>query len=81
MAEGPRKPAQDRVRDLLEAWREAEREVEKHEPGSAAYRMARQLADTARTDYHESEDVEREVQGNHRERKHPDEARDTEDTG
>jgi hypothetical protein len=50
---------------MLEAWRDAEREFEKHMPGSGAYRMARQLADAAHTDSHEAEDVERDVQGNH----------------
>lgn len=69
MAEGPRTPAQYRVRDLLEEWRDAEREVEKHRPESAAWRMARQLADTIRAEYHEAEDVEREVHGDIRPRK------------
>ena len=47
------------------------REVEKHKVGSAAHRMALQVADAARSRYHEAVD---EVQ-------HPHEADETEHTG
>ena len=44
--------------------------------------MARKRADAARTDFHEAEDVEREVQGNHRPRKHgPDASEEVETAG
>lgn len=43
--------------------------------------MARKRADAARDDFHEAEDVQCEVQGNHRPRTHPDEPEDAESTG
>ena len=70
MAEGPRQSAYDRVRDLL-YMAATRREVEKHKVGSAAHRMALQVADAARSRYHEAVD---EVQ-------HPHEADETEHTG
>jgi hypothetical protein len=70
------------VPDRLDEWREAERDAATTEPGSAAHEMARKRADAAREEFHEAEDVEREVQGNHRPRKHlPDEQAAEESTG
>ena len=70
MGEEPKAPSHHRVGDLLDDWRGAERDAEKEVPDSAARKMARKRADSARDDFHEAEDVEREVQGNHRPRKH-----------
>lgn len=76
------KPAHDRVHDRLDEWRNAERDAENESPDSAARKMARKRADAARADFHEAEDVERELQGNHRPRKHePDEPEDAESAG
>ena len=82
MGDEPREPQHDRVHDRLDDWRDAERDADKEEPDSAARKMARKRADAARDDFHEAEDVEREVQGNHRPRKsQPPEEEDAESTG
>lgn len=76
------KPQHDRVHDRLDEWRDAERDAEKEEPGSAARKMARKRAEVARDDFHAAEDMEREVQGNHRPRRgESDESQDDESTG
>ena len=72
MAEKPIEHSHHGVHDRLDEWREAERDAEAESPDSAARKMARKRADAARNDFHEAEDVERELQGNHRPRKgHP----------
>lgn len=56
------------VPDLLEAWRDAERDAEAETPGSAARGMARKRAEAAKRAFHEAEGEERERQGNQRPR-------------
>jgi hypothetical protein len=60
---------QPSVGDLLDEWREAERDAEAEVPESAGRKMARKRANHARDEFHEAEDDERERQGNPRPRK------------
>ena len=64
------------VAELLEDWREAERDADAEAPNSAAARLAHQNADAARDEFHDAEDEERERQGDHRPRTHKQSASD-----
>ena len=55
--------------DLLDEWRDAEREVKGETPGSPDWKMARKRVRHARDDFHDAEDAERENQGDDRARK------------
>jgi hypothetical protein len=60
--------------ELLEEWREAERDADRETSGSAAEEMARKRAAGARDTFHDSEDDERDRQGNHRPRRTADDS-------
>ena len=46
------------IRDVLEAWRDAERRCSEAEPGSIGQRAARDLAERLRVLYHSAVDAE-----------------------
>ena len=60
--------------ELLEEWREAERDADHETPGSSAEEMARKRAAGARDAYHDGEDEERDRQGNHLPRRRADDS-------
>ena len=59
------------IGDLLDDWREAERDADATRPETAARTMARQRADLARDEFHEAEDAERARQGDETPRRAP----------
>ena len=64
------------VAELLEEWREAERDAEAEAPDSPARTMARKRADAARDGFHDAEDEEHRRLGDDSPRTHRDGASD-----